>query len=304
VVGAHPALGAWTVEGGVRSGDEVQLDGVAIEYKWHDGSSWEERGNRKLHLPEANDVDATLTLTVMDRAARFPAGPKPAPAPAPTAVPPTPAPERQHREEPRREERRELPADSSFPGAFSARVDGGPPQWYRDGVVYSIQTLGFCDCEGPPSHFEYGERLARLIDDGWLDHVSRLGCTVLYLGPLMKTSEELGHGYDTADYFEVDPRLGTMATLRRVVEAAHALQIRVIVDGVFNHTGRDHFAARDVLQRGSQSQYWSGGRERNRREFPLSPFPRVVGACSAAPLALVQCVLYAVLHSRSTSRVK
>jgi glycosidase len=171
-------------------------------------------------------------------------------------------------------------------------------------VVYSIQTLGFCDCEGPPSHFEYGERLARLIDDGWLDHVSRLGCTVLYLGPLMKTSEELGHGYDTADYFEVDPRLGTMATLRRVVEAAHALQIRVIVDGVFNHTGRDHFAARDVLQRGSQSQYWSGGRERNRREFPLSPFPRVVGACSAAPLALVQCVLYAVLHSRSTSRVK
>ena len=123
-------------------------------------------------------------------------------------------------------------------------------------MVYSIQTLGFCDCEGPPSQFSEGERLAKLVDDGWLEHVARLGCNVLYLGPLMKTSQELGHGYDTADYFEVDPRLGNVATLRRIVDAAHALRIRVIVDGVFNHTGRDHFAARDVLQNGRQSRYW------------------------------------------------
>lgn len=155
-------------------------------------------------------------------------------------------------------------------------ADGGLPQWYRDAVVYSIQTLGFCDCEGPPAQFTEGERLSRLIDDGWLEHVARLGCTVLYLGPLMKTSQDLGHGYDTADYFEVDPRLGNMSTLRRVVEAAHALHIRVIVDGVFNHTGRDHFAAKDVLQNGSKSQYWLGALRgtgglggRERAHFPL-----------------------------------
>ena len=96
----------------------------------------------------------------------------------------------------------------------------------------------------------------KLVDEGWLDHVARLGATVLYLGPLMRTSRDLGHGYDTADYFEVDPRLGSVATLRRIVDAAHALGLRVILDGVFNHTGRDHFAARDVLERGRASPYW------------------------------------------------
>ena len=53
----------------------------------------------------------------------------------------------------------------------------------------------------------------------------------------------------------MDPRLGSVATLRRVVDAAHALGIRVILDGVFNHTGRDHFAARDVLANGRASRY-------------------------------------------------
>lgn len=271
VVGGHPALGAWSVEGGSRNGEVVCVpDGAAtvIEYKWHDGSTWEEGVNRKLRLPgaESDAADTTLTLTVVDRAAHFPASadvhrserreqqerrleenvhhppPPPRPSPQLSPQPPPPPP---------------LPSPSSLsPTQEGRRVDGVPPQWFLDGVMYSIQTLGFCDCEGPPSQFTEGERLSRLIDDGWLEHVARLGCTVLYLGPLMKTSQDLGHGYDTADYFEVDPRLGTVATLRRVVDAAHALRIRVIVDGVFNHTGRDHFAARDVLQNGSSSKYW------------------------------------------------
>ena len=86
VVGGHPALGAWTVQGGVRNGDAIELTDVGavdqvLEYKWHDGSSWEEGGNRELRLPGASGGDGatttttttTLALTVVDRAAHFPA---------------------------------------------------------------------------------------------------------------------------------------------------------------------------------------------------------------------------------------
>ena len=159
-------------------------------------------------------------------------------------------------QQPAREVRPVVSPPASSAGSAAPRQDGRPPEWYNEAVVYAIQTLGFCGCEGPPEGFSTGERLMKLVDEGWLDHVARLGATVLYLGPLMRTSRDLGHGYDTADYFEVDPRLGSVATLRRIVDAAHALGLRVILDGVFNHTGRDHFAARDVLERGRASPYW------------------------------------------------
>ena len=99
----------------------------------------------------------------------------------------------------------------------------------------------------------------KLLNEGWIEHLARLGCTVLYLGPLMRASHDLGHGYDTADYFQLDPRLGTVETLRAaVVDACHLLGIRVIVDGVFNHTGRDHFAAQDVVRNGGVRRTGTG----------------------------------------------
>lgn len=159
------------------------------------------------------------------------------------------------------------PVSASGPEQGDRKPDGsGPPRWFREGVVYSIQTLGFCGCEGPPGQFSEGTRLLKLIHEGWVEHFARLGCTVLYLGPLMRASHDLGHGYDTADYFQLDPRLGTVETLRTVVDACHGLGIRVIVDGVFNHTGRDHFAAQDVVRNGRQSQYWDW--YRGARELP------------------------------------
>jgi len=159
------------------------------------------------------------------------------------------------------------PVSASGPEQGDRKPDGsGPPRWFREGVVYSIQTLGFCGCEGPPGQFSEGTRLLKLINEGWVEHFARLGCTVLYLGPLMRASHDLGHGYDTADYFQLDPRLGTVETLRTVVDACHGLGIRVIVDGVFNHTGRDHFAAQDVVRNGRQSQYWDW--YRGARELP------------------------------------
>tara|TARA_B110000977_G_scaffold29882_3_gene38988 strand:+ start:311 stop:2269 length:1959 start_codon:yes stop_codon:yes gene_type:complete len=270
VVGGHPALGGWNAAGGVKNGDIITInDGQSstIEYKWVDGDTWEVRENRSLTLPALADPDSSVALAVRDRSpvwteqvaqrsnnsSEFAGW-----SPAPTQQ--YQEPERTTYQEPVREQytppaQSFTPSQSADPSA-GRYADGRPPRWFTDSIVYAIQTLGFCGCEGPPGQFTEGERLNMLVEDGWLDHMARLGATVLYLGPLMRTSHDLGHGYDTADYFEVDPRLGSVATLRRVVDAAHALGIRVILDGVFNHTGLDHFAARDVRQNGRNSKYW------------------------------------------------
>lgn len=74
----------------------------------------------------------------------------------------------------------------------------------------------------------------------------------LYLGPVFESSK---HGYDTADYERVDRRLGTNATLHDLSAALHARGIRLILDGVFNHVGRDFWAFHDVQERGAASPY-------------------------------------------------
>lgn len=129
--------------------------------------------------------------------------------------------------------------------------------WNSNAVFYHIYPLGLCaaphqnDFSFPPQ-----PRLNRLID--WRDHILSLGCNAVYLGPLFESSS---HGYDTADYFHVDRRLGTNQTLADVVADYHAHGIRVILDGVFNHVGRNFWAFRDVQQNGASSAYvsWFSG---------------------------------------------
>jgi glycosidase len=123
--------------------------------------------------------------------------------------------------------------------------------WAFDSVFYHIYPLGLL---GAPAKNDFGappvERLERLI--GWLDHIRGLGCDALYIGPLF---ESTGHGYDTADYWHLDRRLGTDDTLKRFVAACHEKGIRVLLDGVFNHVGRDFWAFRDVQAHGADSPY-------------------------------------------------
>jgi len=105
----------------------------------------------------------------------------------------------------------------------------------------------------------------------------------------MTASQVLGHGYDTADYYAVDPRLGGMEALRHVVEAAHELGLKVILDGVFNHTGRGHFACREVLAKGRASQYWDwyfAKEKADGRGLYSSPFPLNLSLLCPFPLNL------------------
>ena len=122
--------------------------------------------------------------------------------------------------------------------------------WYNEAVFYHIYPLGLT---GAPKQNEYGEpvhRLNTLLP--WIDHIKEIGCTALYIGPLF---ESVGHGYETTDYRKLDSRLGDNKDLKNFVAACHEKGIKVIFDGVFNHTGRDFFAFKDIQEKRQNSPY-------------------------------------------------
>ena len=122
--------------------------------------------------------------------------------------------------------------------------------WYDEAVFYHIYPLGLA---GAPKQNDYGEpvhRLNTLIP--WVDHIKEIGGTALYIGPLF---ESVGHGYETTDYKKLDSRLGTNEDLKAFVAYCHEQGMRVIFDGVFNHTGRDFFAFKDIQANRENSQY-------------------------------------------------
>jgi glycosidase len=99
-----------------------------------------------------------------------------------------------------------------------------------------------------PERVAEPHRLRRL--EGWLDHLISLGCNGLLLGPVFSSST---HGYDTTDYFSIDPRLGDGDDFDRLVAACHRRGIRVLLDGVFNHAGRQFPPVAQALAEGPDS---------------------------------------------------
>ena len=122
--------------------------------------------------------------------------------------------------------------------------------WYDEAGFYHISPLGLA---GAPKQNDYGEpvhRLNTLLP--WVDHIKEIGGSALYIGPLF---ESVGHGYETTDYKKLDSRLGTNEDLTAFVAYCHEQGIKVIFDGVFNHTGRDFFAFKDIQANRENSQY-------------------------------------------------
>ena len=121
--------------------------------------------------------------------------------------------------------------------------------WFDQAVVYQIYPLGLCgapgDNDGDPQ-----PRILRLLD--WVDHIKRTGADTVLLNPVFDSDH---HGYDTRDYFKVDPRLGANEDLARVCRAFHDAGLRVMLDGVFNHVGRGFWAVRDVREKKRDSPY-------------------------------------------------
>jgi len=122
--------------------------------------------------------------------------------------------------------------------------------WYQESNFYHIYPLGLVDA---PKENPYGEPVHRLPEiEKWIPHIKEIGCNALYIGPLF---ESVGHGYETTDYKKLDSRLGDNNDLKHFVLACHEAGIRVVFDGVFNHTGRDFFAFKDIQANRENSQY-------------------------------------------------
>lgn len=122
--------------------------------------------------------------------------------------------------------------------------------WYDEAVFYHIYPLGMT---GAPKNNDYNyteSRIKKLLP--WIVHIADMGFTAVYIGPLC---ESVGHGYETTDYKKLDSRLGTNDDLKELISVCHKNGLRVIFDGVFNHTGRDFFAFRDIKENRESSRY-------------------------------------------------
>ncbi|HAL18826.1 MAG TPA: alpha-amylase [Spirochaetaceae bacterium] len=121
--------------------------------------------------------------------------------------------------------------------------------WVNSAVVYNIYPLGFC---GAPKTND-GNRTPRILDLlKWAGHIKGLGCNAILLNPFFQSST---HGYDVADYYDTDCRLGTKEDFKKVFDGFKAMGFRIIVDGVFNHVGRDFWAFKDLLEKKWDSPY-------------------------------------------------
>ncbi|HEX8917703.1 MAG TPA: glycoside hydrolase family 13 protein, partial [Chloroflexota bacterium] len=93
------------------------------------------------------------------------------------------------------------------------------------------------DSSGQPVTVQdfFGGDLQGVIDK--LPYLKGLGVNTLWLTPIFLSPSN--HKYDTSDYYTIDPHFGTMSTLQNLLSQAHADGIRIVLDGVFNHTGSD-----------------------------------------------------------------
>lgn len=123
--------------------------------------------------------------------------------------------------------------------------------WIHDAVFYNIYPLGFC---GAPKQndFQLTYRLNKLYD--FIPHFKRMGINAIVFNPVFESTK---HGYDTIDYYKIDSRLGDNESFKKLCDTLRQNGIRILLDGVFNHVGRDFFAFKDVQQNGYASIYCS-----------------------------------------------
>lgn len=140
------------------------------------------------------------------------------------------------------------------------------PDWVKHAVFYQIfpdrfsrsarsphpRGIHFKPWGTPPAEqgFQGGDLLG-IVDR--LDYLAELGITALYLNPIFSSASN--HRYHTFDYMQVDPLLGGEAAFRALLDEAHQREMRVVIDGVFNHASRGFWPFHHILETGSDSPY-------------------------------------------------
>lgn len=121
--------------------------------------------------------------------------------------------------------------------------------WFYESVIYQIYPLGFCGApeknDGVSAH-----RILKIKD--FIPHIKEMNITAVYFCPLF---ESVAHGYDTTDFCKIDTRLGTNEDFKEICDLFHINGIKVILDGVFNHVGREFFAFKDLQENKLNSRY-------------------------------------------------
>lgn len=139
------------------------------------------------------------------------------------------------------------------------------PDWVKSSIIYQIFPDSFAtgkgciidkgkeiiSSDGTKSVSRLGGTIRGIIEN--LDYLKDLGVNCLYLNPIFKAASY--HKYDIYDYYDIDPTLGTKEDFRELVARCHKDGIKIMLDGVFNHTSVDFFAFKDLIQNGQSSAY-------------------------------------------------
>lgn len=141
-----------------------------------------------------------------------------------------------------------------------------PPQWIKDAVFYQIfpdrfarsasatfiDNVKFKPWGSPPEEQGFqGGNLDGICEK--LDYLRDLGINALYLTPVFASASN--HRYHTYDYYSIDPLLGGNRAFKRLIKEIHSYNMHIILDGVFNHTGRGFWAFHHILENGINSPY-------------------------------------------------
>ena len=135
------------------------------------------------------------------------------------------------------------------------------PEWAKNKVVYQVFPARFATSKDVPEKLWYKAPIAYDTDlqgdlkglRSKLGYIRDLGVDVLYLTPIFHSKST--HKYDTIDYYTIDPSFGTAEDLVALVDDAHQMGMRVVLDAVFNHTAPEFFAFKDVEENWETSQY-------------------------------------------------
>lgn len=123
-------------------------------------------------------------------------------------------------------------------------------KWYNEAIFYHIYPLGLLGAPKDNKEVVVNHRIKELSK--WIAHLKQLSVSAVYIGPLFESTT---HGYDTKDYKVIDKRLGDNNDFVNFVKECHEAGIKVVVDGVFNHTGREFFAFKDIIENRENSKY-------------------------------------------------
>ncbi len=140
----------------------------------------------------------------------------------------------------------------------------GEPEWVKNAIFYQIFPDRFFngdEANDPENVQPWGSTPNLWCFQGGdlegitqkLDYLLDLGINAIYLNPIFLSSSS--HRYNTVDYYSIDPKLGSLSSFHRLIDTSHAKGIKIILDGVFNHTGRGFFAFNDILENGINSPY-------------------------------------------------